>query len=56
MAPEGFWNRLHVGRLKNSESEVTCDDCGETFPCKTEDQRDRLRDGCPNCNEEEDPR
>lgn len=47
----GFWDEIHESRLRPTFTEVTCDDCGETFPIETEEQRERLQDGCPNCND-----
>lgn len=48
---DGLWGAIHRARIDPDHDEVTCEDCGETFPTETEEQRDRLQGGCPNCNE-----
>lgn len=46
----GFWDILHRSRLEPTAKTVACDDCGEEFPIETDEQRERLSDGCPACN------
>lgn len=50
---DGFWDKIHRARFEKKlrrAEEITCEDCGETFPCETEEQRNNLSDGCPACS------